>query len=291
MSAILEATRTTVRHCAPLRIDRLTAYRLDHTHHLDTLLPVGGAGGLVLLHAVRGGIVLVREGRTRTLAPGDLTVVDAASLERGRARVDGEGIALVIPRECLGGHDARFDHALDIVVTTTSGAPSLVAQILKGVSRQILHPEAGTLDAAAAHILGLVELALRHAAPLDAWHPSRHVLRAKAYIDENLSDIGLTPERIARFANVSIRTLHRSFEAEGTTIGQWIRTRRLEQCRRDLIDPALADMAVGAIGARWGIWDAAHFSRAFKQWLGASPSTYRAEYSNREASARTGIPV
>ena len=58
----------------------------------------------------------------------------------------------------------------------------------------------------------------------------------------------------------------------------WIRTRRLEQCRRDVLDPVLADRPVAGIAARWGFVDAAHFSRAFKTAYGVSPSEYRATH-------------
>ncbi len=57
------------------------------------------------------------------------------------------------------------------------------------------------------------------------------------------------------------------------TVSTWIRTRRLEQCRRDLLDPMLADRPVAAIAARWGFVDAAHFSRAFKTAFGVSPAS------------------
>jgi AraC-like DNA-binding protein len=33
--------------------------------------------------------------------------------------------------------------------------------------------------------------------------------------------------------------------------------------------------SVSAIGARWALWDAAHFSRLFKSTFGASPRAYR----------------
>ena len=55
----------------------------------------------------------------------------------------------------------------------------------------------------------------------------------------------------------------------------WIRTRRLEQCRRDLHDPAFADRPVSAVAAQWGFVDAAHFSRVFKAAFGVSPSEFR----------------
>lgn len=292
MSMILDTQSSTTMR-APLRIDRLTAHRLDRPVSLEALIPRNGTGAFVLFHAIRGTMALERGEWVQRLVAGELIALDTAALCRARVRIDGEGIALVVPRECMGGRDFRLDRAMNVVVTTTSGTPSLVAQILKGVSRQILRGDGSGFDAVAAHILGLVELALRHAAPgdHDGSSPSRHVTRAKSYIDEHLADIDLSPERIARAANVSIRTLHRSFEAEGITIGQWIRTQRLERCRRDLIDPELADVPVGAIGARWGIWDAAHFSRAFKQWLGASPSAYRADRAAQARAVRARVPA
>ncbi|MQA88204.1 MAG: helix-turn-helix domain-containing protein [Streptosporangiales bacterium] len=49
----------------------------------------------------------------------------------------------------------------------------------------------------------------------------------------------------------------------------WIRQRRLEACRQDLADPALAYRSVAAIAARRGFTSAAHFSRVFKAAHGA----------------------
>ncbi len=55
----------------------------------------------------------------------------------------------------------------------------------------------------------------------------------------------------------------------------WVRWRRLECCRRDLSDPALASRPVAAVAARWGYSSAADFSRAFRAVHGLPPSEYR----------------
>ncbi|TCO28233.1 helix-turn-helix protein [Kribbella steppae] len=49
--------------------------------------------------------------------------------------------------------------------------------------------------------------------------------------------------------------------------------------RRDLLDPALADRPVAAIGVRWGLTNPAHFNRAFKGAYGLPPAEFRAAYS------------
>jgi AraC-like DNA-binding protein len=54
-----------------------------------------------------------------------------------------------------------------------------------------------------------------------------------------------------------------------------VRLRRLDRCRRDLLDPALRDRPVSAIAARWGFGDAAAFSRAFRTAYGLPPGEFR----------------
>jgi transcriptional regulator GlxA family with amidase domain len=45
--------------------------------------------------------------------------------------------------------------------------------------------------------------------------------------------------------------------------------------RRDLEDPAFHHRSVAVLAARWGFFDAAHFSRVFRQHYGYSPSQRR----------------
>ncbi len=60
-----------------------------------------------------------------------------------------------------------------------------------------------------------------------------------------------------------------------TTVAEWIRSRRLERCRRDLADPALDAEPVYAIAARWGLTSAAHFRPVFRAAYGLTPADYR----------------
>ena len=57
--------------------------------------------------------------------------------------------------------------------------------------------------------------------------------------------------------------------------------RRLEHCRRDLEDPALAHETVLAIASRWGLRNPGHFSRLFHAAYGMSPSAVRGRASAR----------
>jgi AraC-like DNA-binding protein len=101
------------------------------------------------------------------------------------------------------------------------------------------------------------------------------VLRVHAFIEDRLGDPRLTPATIARAHHVSLRSLYKLFEEEHASVAGLIRERRLERCRRDLLDPSLGEVPVSAIAARWGLTNAAHFSRAFRAAYGASPVEYR----------------
>ncbi|MFI1095920.1 helix-turn-helix transcriptional regulator [Streptomyces sp. NPDC020917] len=97
----------------------------------------------------------------------------------------------------------------------------------------------------------------------------------KAYIERHLSDPELTPTAIAAAGHVSLRYLHHLFQRDGRTVGAFLRERRLEHCRADLSDPALAARGVCEIARRWGFRDPAVFNRTFKSAYGMTPGRYR----------------
>jgi AraC-like DNA-binding protein len=77
---------------------------------------------------------------------------------------------------------------------------------------------------------------------------------------------------VARFLGVSIRTLQRSLEREGTSFRE---TR--ERVLRELADELLADpeLPIAQIATRLGFADTAAFGKAFRRWTGATPSSRR----------------
>jgi AraC-like DNA-binding protein len=124
-------------------------------------------------------------------------------------------------------------------------------------------------------------LDLRALVPRDS-HRRVLLLRIRALIDQRLGDPDLTPGLIADAHHISVRYLHKLFETEGTTVAGWIRARRLERCRRDLLDPALQARPVHAIAGCWGLVDAQHFSRAFRAAYGMPPAEYRRVHADHD---------
>jgi transcriptional regulator GlxA family with amidase domain len=87
---------------------------------------------------------------------------------------------------------------------------------------------------------------------------------------------GTLARTLARRLATSVRYLHRIFQSHGISVAAWIWRRRLDRCRRDLLDPAMRERPVNAIAARWGQRNAAHFGRIFTATYGMPPVEYRA---------------
>ncbi|MEU3862400.1 helix-turn-helix domain-containing protein [Streptomyces sp. NPDC028722] len=99
--------------------------------------------------------------------------------------------------------------------------------------------------------------------------------RVTSYIQEHLGDPMLSVDGIAAAHHVSVRTLHRLFQAHGANVRASIREQRLERCRRDLGDPVQRDVPIRAIAARWGYLRPADFTRAFRSAYDVAPVDYR----------------
>src|SRR5260221_2832276 len=94
-------------------------------------------------------------------------------------------------------------------------------------------------------------------------------------IEAVLGNPGLTPGMGAERESVSTRYLQKLFTEAGNNFSHYLRTRRLDPCRTDLISPMHADLSISEICFRWGFNGSAHFSRAFRNEYDLSPRDYR----------------
>ena len=94
-------------------------------------------------------------------------------------------------------------------------------------------------------------------------------------IESVLGNPGLTLGMVAERERVSTRYLQKLFAEAGNSFSHYLRTRRLDRCRADLISPLHAELSISEICFRWGFNSSAHFSRVFHQEYGVSPRDYR----------------
>ena len=94
-------------------------------------------------------------------------------------------------------------------------------------------------------------------------------------IEMHLSDPDLNIQQVATEHGISVRYLQKLFESVGESFGHYLKFRRLERCRMDLISPLHAQKSISEILFQWGFNDSASFSRAFREQYGVSPREYR----------------
>ncbi len=102
-----------------------------------------------------------------------------------------------------------------------------------------------------------------------------HLHRVRQTIETLLAEPDLTLGRVAEAEGVSPRYLQKLFAGEGESFTHYIRLRRLERCKLDLLSPRYGDQSISSICFRWGFNGSAHFSRAFRQEYGVSPREFR----------------
>lgn len=119
-----------------------------------------------------------------------------------------------------------------------------------------------------------------HADPVCRSVNSQEARRAAVieFIERNIADPDLDIARISEELGYAKRTLHKLFSAEGDTLSRMIWRRRLEHCRRELLDPAQTRRSITEIAFSWGFNDSQHFSRSFKARFGTSPRDYRSDF-------------
>jgi len=225
-----------------------------------------------------GAAVLSDGEREAPVAPGDIifgpTGVAASLRFKTRFRL----LFITVPRVAL-------DHRLVKPRALRVGrlpAEEAINQVFSSLLRAV----AERLDDLTADQLRPVELAVTEflaAALVDEPSQARgatgareaHLHRIRQTIETLLGAPDLTLGQVAETEGVSPRYLQKLFASAGESFTHYLRLRRLERCRLDMINPRYTDNSLSNICFRWGFNGSAHFSRAFREQYGLSPREYR----------------
>jgi len=223
--------------------------------------------------------LLIQDSREAVLRPGDLTIYDTDSPYTLVFEEAFSTLVLMVPHRMLELPIGAVQGMTAARIAGDQGLGRVVARFLAELADdldQLDGPVGGRLARNAVDLVTTL-YARELDVARDTDRPHRAMLRGiQAWLEDRLGDPELTPARIAAAHFISTRHLHALFHEEGLTVSSWIRSRRLDRCRRELSDPLAADRPVSRVAGRWGFSDAAHFSRAFRAEFGESPSDVRA---------------
>ncbi|MFH8774523.1 helix-turn-helix domain-containing protein [Streptomyces sp. NPDC017958] len=237
--------------------------------------------GEFLFVGVRGGgpLLLQEPSADGELGPGDICFFDlhrppALDLpERCRTKT------FLLSRGLLGLTDRDLHRITRVPVRRDSRMGSLLSPFLSDLADTAVASRATVGEMLAWNAVNLLTTLatdhLREHGRAAADDQSALVSRILRFIDLNLSDVELSPERIARAHHISVRYLHKLFADEGTTVGRRILLRRLEECRRELAARSHGTRTIAAVAGHWGFASATHFSRVFRATYGMTPREWR----------------
>lgn len=239
-----------------------------------------------ILVQTSGRTVVEQHGRQAVTAPGDLVIVDLTLPYRyvlGRSR----HTHIVFPRSLLPLHADDMTRATAVKIPGSRGTGALVSSLTRQLPTHLNDTGAAHSARLGTAVLDLFTIALdthldRGGVAPAATRQGALLLQIHAFIEAHLGDPELSPVSIAAANFISLRYLHKLFEAEETTVAERIRRRRLERCRQDLLDLAQRAQPVGAIASHWGFTDPAHFSRLFRATHGMPPAEYRRLADNHQ---------
>ncbi|MFJ9559332.1 helix-turn-helix domain-containing protein [Streptomyces fuscichromogenes] len=272
---------------ATLRTDRLGELRITtveadpgRVHRAPRFIARGDGREIFVAVQSTGRALVEQDGRRTELRAGDLgffeTLRPFRSIFPDRFRMK----IFAVPRRLLDLPEADVRQLTGRAVPPGDGLPALLVPLLERLADTSASYTAPTAERLAGSVVDLVAATAADLLGADlAELPGADdvlLLRIRTYIRWHLSDPGLTPTVIARAHGISVRCLHRLFQAEGTTVCRWIRDQRLRECRRELAARPPGRAGLGQVARRWGFGSAAGFGKAFRGSFGLSPTDWLA---------------
>ena len=272
------------RYLAGLRLTRFSSSPLSFWKWpSDTVTPENRC--CIVITQVKGVRRYLQSGSSVLLQPGDSTVIDSGQTWSSSCNTECARLYLRVPRWMMEDRLRSREIPIAQRIHGGSGLGATFSRLFRSLyeeaERMKAEESAATLDACF-DILGTCisgrGVSCQNSPAL------RDQMRT--FIDAHLSDPTLGPAGIASALHVSVRHVHRVFSLTGHTLGDYIRSRRLEQCRDDLASPRLRERTITEIAFFWGFSDSAHFSHSFRSYFGVSPRAFRA---NTMSERKSGI--
>jgi AraC-like DNA-binding protein len=210
-------------------------------------------------------------------APGDILIADADAPLQTEAFRHYRHHVWMLPHATLNPHLPNLPRPLALHIPVSHPVNALLKAYLDAVSTQMESMSDALVVAVADHVARLIAIAAGASAKTHGETVQAAKLeQARRFAEQNLSRPDLGPDAAATALGISVRQLHLCFEPTGESFGQYVRRRRLEECRAALENPMAASRSVTDIAFAWGFASLPSFYRAFAQAFGMAPGDVRA---------------
>ncbi|UDY23404.1 helix-turn-helix domain-containing protein [Nocardioides sp. Kera G14] len=262
-----------------LHLDHLHLARVEGNAHViertPELVRAQPSDAIAVYLTLMGEAFFYHEDAVRTVRPGQLLICD---VDRPFMRGFSQGLeelAIKVPRETFRDLTGRATVDTPQVMDFSQGS-SEARTLARLVGRAVRPEDARPVEE---HVVLQLMADLLTGRPGDTG--TVHLVTARAFIDEHAHDPGLTAARVADAIGISERHLSRVFAASGSSVPQYILSRRLERAHALLAaEPCLT---VAEVAARAGFGSATYFSHAFRDRYGERATDVRRQARARKA--------
>jgi AraC-like DNA-binding protein len=223
---------------------------------------------------IEGRAVVSQDGRECSLFSGDFALIDGRAAFTVEMLCDYRKITFVMPRHPVVTRHFDICNRTAMQADLNHAGNRMFRDFLLSIARSVdaMSPsERSALLTTSIEMLGLTELS-----------SSSHLRMTRAQrivneIEAGLSDVEMSPTKLAKKLNVSRRQLDLSFEPIGHSVSEHLWERRLIRAATELVLARNTQLKIIDIALSCGFKDAAHFSRVFKKRFGITPRQWRDE--------------
>lgn len=253
---------------------------LSSTQQCLTIDMADRAGDLWLIELLEGDLTMTAGPDVLPVREGDIVFGHAETPVRLEFPRDHRFLMIQIPAAYFTQRVRNHLPAGISLIASDTGAGRILSGMLRAVGDTINDLSADRLRPVELSLPDFLLTALMEGAPsklLGGSAGARAMLLERVFqsIEMHLSDPHLNLEQVATKHGISMRYLQKLFETVGDSFGHYVKLRRLERCRMDLLSPLHAQKSISEILFQWGFNDSASFSRAFREQYGVSPREYR----------------
>jgi AraC-like DNA-binding protein len=212
-----------------------------------------------------------QNGRRMELMPGDCLAYDVSCPHTIVSPTLTRHEVVIVPKELLQERGFRSAKMSACKLSARTGTGRIAHNFVHAAFDEANSLSPNNAIGVADALIDLLLLPLREPdAMFDRAGPEAMYVRAQFFIREHLRDPDLCIDQISAALNCTKRYLHMLFSERGTTISDYIRQARLQNCRQEL--ETQAGKTITDVAFSWGFSSSSHFSRVFRKHFGVVPS-------------------
>lgn len=272
------AARLSLGRLGPIQFVRMSTNRTDIRRTRRHIVPGAPRLYSFLLQA-RGSSVFQHCGQEAHLSEGDFTLCDSAAPHSFAVDDSSTVIMLRVDGATLKEHLPTPERFCGLRLRNEVGLTAPMSAMVSKLDARLEEGFTSVYDASVArHLLEM--MAMSYAIGFEELPDLSAVIKGRQaevvrYIEDRLRDPKLSPAAVAEGLRISPRYLRTVFAGSGEKVSAYIIRRRLEECAKQIRNPAWAGHTLTEIAFAWGFNSAAHFTRTFHEQFGMAPRDYR----------------